>query len=84
VALVETIAKATLQLACCMEKAEFADPDEAQGAAEVVGWCLAEASSKGAQGLLRLIAAEEVSRLRLEDGREKTLKALKFYRRFIG
>jgi hypothetical protein len=59
---VETIAKAFLQLARYMEKAEFSDPDEAQGAAEVVGWCLTEATRKERR-LLRLIAAEEVSRL---------------------
>jgi hypothetical protein len=79
---VQTIAKAFLQLASYLDIAQFADPDDAQAAKEVIGWCLAEASSEERREL-HLLAAEEVCRLRLEDGREETLRAIEFYSQFI-
>jgi hypothetical protein len=69
---VKTIAEAFVELAAYLEIARFDDPDEAQGAAEVVSWCLAECSSEE-RALLRQVSAERASQLRAEGAPQATI-----------
>lgn len=53
----KTLARALIELVAYLKVAKFDDPDEAQGANELVEWCLIEASPEERQ-LLSVIARE--------------------------
>ena len=59
----KTIVQAFLDLANYVENANLEDPDKAQGAAEVVGWCLAEMSDEE-RALLGQVALQIAADLR--------------------
>ena len=75
----KTIVKAFVELVNYMESAKFDDPDEAQGAEEIVSWCLCEPSAKE-RSLLCKFASERASQLRAEGASEE---AVEFYDRFV-
>ena len=60
-----TIAEGFIRLASHLEVVRFDDPDEAQGAEEVVLWCLSQASDDE-RDLLREAACRQVAQLRAE------------------
>ena len=62
-----------------MEIAKFDDPDEAQGAEEVVSRCLSEASDEE-RAMLCQVASQRVAELRAERA---SPAAIEFYERFV-
>ena len=73
-----TIAEAFIRLAGYLEIARFNDPDEAQGAEEVVSWCLSQSSDEE-RALLRETASRKAAQLRAEGASQV---AIDFYERF--
>ena len=59
----KTVFRAFIDLAAHLEFAKFEDPDEGQGAKEVVSWCLSEASDEE-RALLGQVLSERVAELR--------------------
>ena len=75
----KTIAQAFIELAGYLELARFDDPDEAQGAEELVSRCLTECSSQE-RALLCDAAAERVAQLRAESAPQSSID---FYESFV-
>lgn len=73
------IAKAFIELVGYLEIAKFDDPDEAQGAEEVVSWCLAESSAEE-RALLCQVASERAAELRAEGSPQTVID---FYEGFV-
>lgn len=75
----KTIAQAFIELAAHLEMAKFDDPDEAQGAEEIVSFCLSHASDEE-RSELRQVASERLAALRAEGSPAGTME---FYERFV-
>ncbi|MBN9692907.1 MAG: hypothetical protein J0M24_21890 [Verrucomicrobia bacterium] len=72
------IAKALVELAGCLEIAKFDDPDEAQGAEDLLEWCLIEASPQERE-ILAKVARE---RAQEEAAKSSDRQIIEFYERF--
>jgi hypothetical protein len=75
----KTLAKAFIELAAYMESAKFDDPDEAQGAEEVVSWFISEASDEE-RAIICQVASQRIAEFRAEGAPKE---ATEFYERFI-